>query len=113
MITQSKDYFINPDVLGYALKICSQAAKNEYTLKVILPHCMDLMKEYAIPLVMLTNKDIEDFNDNPVDFIRRMKDITETFYSCKHSAVEMILLFSFYKSKEDQEPDFLREYFSF
>lgn len=113
MVSQSKDYFINPDILGYALKVCSQSVKNVKTIKMIYPHCMTLMQDYAVNLVKHTNKDLEDFEYNPIDFIRKMKDVTETFYSCKHSAVEMIILFCFYRSHEDKEPDYLNEFFSY
>lgn len=113
MITQSKDFFINPDILGYSMKICSQATKNPQTFEFITPQCVTLMKDYAVDLVMLTKKDLEDFSDNPMDFIRKMKDVTETFYSCKHSALEMIIIFCHLRSDPKAEPFFLREFFDY
>jgi nitrate reductase assembly molybdenum cofactor insertion protein NarJ len=113
MIFQSKDYFISPDLLSYALKICAQSMKNPLTIKILSPNCMTLIKEHAVPLVMLTNKDIEDFYDNPTDFIRKMKDITETFYSCRHSLKEVLLIFSYLQSSEDSTPDYLPEVLEF
>lgn len=62
---------------------------------------------------MLTQKDIEDLYDNPIDFIRKMKDITETFYSCKHSALEFVNLACFYQTDKNKEPDLLNEYFEY
>lgn len=69
-----------------------------------------------IPFVQLSNKDIEDFYDNPVDFIRKMKDVTETYYSCRHSAVEFILVFvSIGETEQGENPtldEFLKYLFS-
>jgi importin-7 len=38
MISQTKDYFISPDVLTYSIKICSQSMKNPLTINMFLPH---------------------------------------------------------------------------
>lgn len=81
IVTLSKEYFICPDLLGYSLKVCSQSLKNPTTVVYMLPKSRELIENYVIPLVTLSNKDIEDFYDNPVDFIRKMRDVTETFYS--------------------------------
>ena len=70
---------------------------------------VELIKNYVIELVRLTQKDIEDFYDNPVDFIRKMKDVTETFYSWKYSALDFINLTSFIKSGSNTEPLVLGE----
>ena len=113
MISKSKEYFISPDLLGYALKILSQSTKNPKTAAYIGPNCLDLIKTYSIGLIMLTQKDIEDLYDNPIDFIRKMKDVTETFYSWKHSALEFINLTCFYQTDKNKEPDLLNEFFEY
>jgi importin-7 len=115
MISQSKDYFISPDLLTYSLKNWGQATKYPITIDFISPHWMKLMTEYAISLSMLTSQDEENFSENPMEFIHKMKDVTQTFYSCQHSAIEMILLFCFLRTSEDEEaePDHLRPFFNF
>ena len=113
MIVKTRDCFISPDLLGYALKILSQATKNPKTVGYIGLNCLDIIKTYSIGLVILTQKDIEDLYENPIDFIRKMKDITETFYSWKHSALEFINLSCFIKSNQNADPDLLGEFFEF
>ncbi|CAI2372071.1 unnamed protein product [Moneuplotes crassus] len=92
VVAQSQDYFISPDLLGYAIKVCTQSLKIPNTKDYLLPKSKEIIENYMIPMVQVTNKDIEDFYDNPVDFIRKMKDVTETFYSCRYSAIEFILV---------------------
>lgn len=76
----------------------------------MLAHSEDLIKNYVINLVKISNKDLEDFSDNPMEFIRRMKDVTETFYSSRHSALEFILIFYFTKCKVDENSDYLAQF---
>lgn len=38
MISKTKEYFISPDLLGYALKILSQSTKNPKTAAYIGPN---------------------------------------------------------------------------
>ena len=67
----------------------------------IITMSKDLINNHVIYLTKLAEKDVEDFSDNPVEFIRRAKDYTEKFYSSNHSAIEFILLFMYAKSKID------------
>lgn len=74
---------------------------------------MTLLKDYAIDLLRMSNQDIDDFNNNPMEFINKMKDVTRTFYSGRHSALEMVLLICSIRDPKTDNFVFLREFFEF
>jgi len=95
--------YIDSKVVSYALKVINQATINDGLKSNVEPYMEELLTTYAIPLLKLTKKEIEDFEINPVEHIRTQTDITFTFFSAKSSALDMINYLSTYRSNPKDE----------
>jgi hypothetical protein len=65
--------------------------------------------------MLLTEKDIEDFEADPIEFVRKTRDTSPTAYSAKNSVLEMISHVTRFKSSKDEKefPDYLEVYFQY
>lgn len=81
----------------------------------IKPHLPTILNTHIIPLLFLTEKDVEDFEADPIEFVRKTKDISENFYSAKGAALELISQATRYKSVKDDAaiPDYLEFFFQY
>lgn len=86
----NQEFYVDSTVISYAFKILNQSSNNDFTKSLIEPHMEGLITQRAIRALVLTKKELYDFEINPVDHIRLQHDITHTFYSAKASALEMI-----------------------
>lgn len=65
--------------------------------------------------MLLTEKDVEDFEADPIEFVRKTRDTNPSAYSAKNSVLEMISHVTRYKSTKDETelPDYLELYFQY
>lgn len=108
--------YLDTKVISYAVKVINQATINESLRSHVEPMMEELLTTYAIPLIRLTKKEIEDFECNPVEHIRSQSDITFTFFSAKSSALDMINYLATYRSDPKDEsklPPHLCNFLSF
>lgn len=108
----NQDIYVDSKVISYAFKILNQSSNNEFTKQLVEPHMEQLLTQWAIRGLVLTKKELYDFEINPVDHIRLQHDITFTFFSAKASALEMINLYTKYKWNVD-DPDLPKLLFPF
>jgi hypothetical protein len=60
---------------------------------------MDLLKPYIeailfeniIPIMMITHKDVTLFKEDPIEYIRKQNDFTETLFSPKNTVVDLLM----------------------
>jgi hypothetical protein len=48
--------------------------------------------------MLITHKDISLFKEDPIEYIRKQQDFTETLFAPKNSAVDLLMYFCKYKS---------------
>ena len=48
------------------------------------PYIIDLLFESLIPIMFITEADMENFEINPVEYINKMADFEETMFNSKH-----------------------------
>lgn len=115
LISKSQDIFIYAKVLNFSCKIISTGMNQKIACECIKPHLSTILNTHIIPLLFLTEKDVEDFEADPIEFVRKTKDISENFYSAKGAALELISQATRYKSVKDDAaiPDYLEFFFQY
>jgi hypothetical protein len=116
LISQSQDIFIYSKVLNFCLKIISTGFNHACSVHFIKPHVETILSQYAIPLMLLTEKDIEDFESDPIEFVRKSSDSTASFYSAKSTVLDLITQATRYKinpKDEESMPVYLEYFFKY
>ena len=66
--------------------------------------------------MLLNEKDVEDFESDPIEFVRKTRDASDTVYSAKSSILDLITHATRYKSNKEDEnsfPDYLEFFFQY
>lgn len=66
--------------------------------------------------MLLNEKDVEDFESDPIEFVRKTRDASDTVYSAKSSVLDLITHSTRYKSNKEDEnalPDYLEFFFQY
>jgi hypothetical protein len=74
------------------------------------PFIENIMYETAIPIMMATERDISLFTEDPIEYIRKQEDFTETLYMPKNTTIDMLQYICMFKSGGDKasvKPDYL------
>ena len=81
-------------------------------MKPLLP---DILVSYSIPSMLLSEKDVEDFENDPIEFMRKERDPNPNIYSVRNSILESINHIIKYKSSEEKDalPEFLANFFQY
>ncbi|PRP84900.1 hypothetical protein PROFUN_07554 [Planoprotostelium fungivorum] len=81
-----------PSRIQYScLSFVNHAVRNQVMYPMLKPHVDALFKEVLFPLVCFSNADMELWNDDPEEYLRKEFDIEEDFYSPK-SAASLIII---------------------
>ncbi len=64
--------------------------------------------------MLITHKDISLFKEDPIEYVRKQYDFTETLFAPKNNAVDLLMYFCKYKSgKKSKQPDYLKNFLQF
>jgi hypothetical protein len=64
--------------------------------------------------MLITHKDVTLFKDDPIEFVRKQNDFTETLFSPKNTVVDLLMYLCQYKSnKKNKKPDYLHKFLEF
>ena len=85
------------------------------TMNKLLPFVEKLLFEIIVaPIMLITHRDVTIYNDDPIEYIRKQTDFTETLSSPKNTALDLLLYLCKYKSsKKAKQPDFLKKFLMF
>jgi hypothetical protein len=85
--------------LNFAIKYVSQSTKMPVTMKKLKPFIEKLLYEIIVsPIMLLTHRDVTLFKEDPIEYIRKQTDFTETLYAPKNTAVDLLTYLCKYKS---------------
>jgi len=76
-LLKSKQQYTHVKVLFYAMKYIDKALKSPDLRELLKDHIEDLLFDVLVPAMFLTQKDEEDWTENPIEFIRGEEDIQE------------------------------------
>lgn len=69
--------------MNFAIKYVSQATKLATTMKILKPFVENLLFETIIPIMLITHKDVVLFKEDPIEYIRKQNDFTDTMFNPK------------------------------
>lgn len=115
LISKASEMYIDRQVLSYCFKIMSTCINQSTYRGIVTPLIPGVLTSYCIPLMLMTEKDVEDFEGDPVEFIRKAKDPNPNIYTARNSILEMIRNVIQYKSNPDNGamPDYLEDFFKY
>lgn len=73
-----------------------------------------LFEVVVAPIMLVTHRDVTIFSEDPIEYIRKQTDFTETLYQPKNTAVDLLGYLCQYKSsKRAKQPDYLLKFLGF
>ena len=82
--------YITDDVHRLALTYLASSVEMSVTYKVIKPHLDFLVLQVIFPTLCLTSEEARLFNDDPVEFIRKVHDPMEDFTDPRLAATNLL-----------------------
>ena len=114
LVFKRKTLFVGSMALNNAIKYVSAATKQTVTMNMLLPYVENLLFETIIPIMLITHRDVTLFKDDPIEYIRKQQDFTETLFAPKNAVVDLLLYLCSYKSsKKNKKPDYLNKFLEF
>jgi len=116
LIERTQEYYIDAKVINFSFKILSSGINQMTAIEYLKPHIETCLNTYVIPHILLNEKDIEDFESDPIEFVRKTRDWSDTVYSAKSSVLDFITQATRYRSNkeaDDSLPDYLEFFFEY
>jgi len=90
----SKQIRLSPRVANLALNYVDAAISPAKTYAVLQPHMGLLLSNILFPYLCMTEEDLELWEDDPVEYVRKTSDILEDFYSPRSAACAVLYTLS-------------------
>lgn len=91
IIETSIDNYVAHEIVSNCIRIICKSTKGERELpKQIKDNYDNILFKLCLPLLRLSPLEIEEFNDNPVSYVRNQFDVADTLNSMKNSAIDMM-----------------------
>ena len=115
IIFKRKTHFVGSKALNFVIKLVSSAIKIPLTMEKMKPFIDNILYETAIPLMIISNRDIQLFEEDPIEYVRKQQDLFESIYMPKVTTVELLQLICQYKSTPGRKvkPDYLMPFLAF
>ena len=114
LVLRRRTHFIGSKALNFAIKFVSQSTKLPVTMKILQPFIETLLFETLVPIMLITHKDVTLFKEDPIEYIRKQNDFTETLFAPKNNVIDMLMYLCQYKSvKKAKKPDYLHKFLTF
>jgi importin-7 len=106
---------VGSKALNFGIKYVSQSTKMPATMSKLKPFIEKILYEVLIvPIMMITHRDVSMFSEDPIEYVRKQNDFTETLYQPKNTAVDLLSYLCQYKSsKKAKQPDYLKPFLMF
>lgn len=103
LLLRSQGKFVTDHVFRESLSYLVAAAEMSPTYKVIKPHLQFLITEVIFPCLCLSNEDLESFELDPNEFIRKVYDPLQDWISATNAATNLLQMLARYR-KADTMP---------
>lgn len=84
--------------ISYAIKFVSFCTRVEAAMDILKPFINNILYEIAIPIMLITQQDLDSFESDPQEYIRKQTDFTETLYMPKQILIDLIQQICTYNS---------------
>lgn len=83
LLFKRKTEFVGTKCVSFCIKFVTYSMKVDKTLEKLKPFIEKILYETAIPIMLVTHKDVELFAQDPTEYVRKQLDFTETLYMPK------------------------------
>jgi hypothetical protein len=80
LVLSRKEKLVGSKCLNQALKFISASTKQSNTMEKLKPYVENILYDTIIPIMFVTQKDMNTFNNDPIEYIRNQYDFTETLF---------------------------------
>ena len=85
-----KTNFVGSKCLTFSMKFISAATKTPATMAKLKPFIENILYEVVIPIIMPTQRDVTLFNDDPIEYIRKQEDFSETLFMSRNTVIDLL-----------------------
>jgi importin-7 len=115
-----KSGFVGSKTLNFNIKYVAAATKLQKTMAKLLPFIENILYETVMPIMLVTHKDVTLFQEDPIEYIRKQLDFTETLFMPKNTVIDLLMYICSYTStpktkgkKQKRKPDYLFPFLNF
>ena len=120
LMFKRKTGFVGSKTLNFNIKFVTASTKLQKTMDKLKPFIENILYETIIPIMLITQKDATLFHDDPIEYIRKQQDFTETLFMPKNTVIDLLQYVCSYIStpkvkgkKAKRKPDYLFPFLSF
>lgn len=96
--------FCTDRVVHYCLNFVDLAVELAPTYKLLKPHMDFLLYKVCFPAMCLTNEDIDEFENDPHEFVRKQNSPLADFYDPRISAITLVTSAVKYRGQDTMQP---------
>lgn len=110
-----KSSFVGSKALSFCIKFITNCTKQDHTMEKLKPFMENIMFDTIIPIMYVTQRDMQNFTDDAVEFIRNQYDFSETLFQPKNVVQDLLCYICKYKSdkKKKTKPEYLQKFLAF
>lgn len=113
-----KSNFVGSKALSFNIKFISTCTKHDHTMEKLKPFVENILFDTIVPILYVTEQDIETFSNDPIEFIRDQYDFTETLFQPKNVVQDLLIYICKYregkgKKKAKAKPEYLHKFLGF
>lgn len=101
---RSNGQFCTDRVVYYCLNFVDLAVELAETYKLLKPHMDFLLYKVCFPAMCLTQEDIEEFENDPHEFVHKQNSPLADFYDPRMSAITLVTSAVKYRGKDNFQP---------
>ena len=91
LVFKKKTNFVGSRTLNFNLKLIKQSIKIAGLKEKLIPFVDTILYEIVIPLLIMSNKDIQQFEEDPIEYIRSLFDFLESIFMPKNTTIELLV----------------------
>ena len=116
IIKSSAHSYVADQIVSFAIRIIWKSTKTDNGIpQQLKDEFEEILFKTCLPLLKMSPLEVEEFNDNPVSYIREQFDVSDTVNSTKNTAIDMMMYFATYKPDETSKemPPYLEKFISY
>lgn len=118
LMFKRKTSFVGSKTLNFNIKYVTAGIKLPKTMEKLKPFIDNILYETIMPIMLITHKDATLFHEDPIEYIRKQLDFTETLFMPKNTVIDLLIYICSYASgpktkKTKRKPDYLFPFLNF
>lgn len=90
LMFKRKTGFVGSKTLNFNIKFVTASTKLQKTMDKLKPFIENILYETIIPIMLITQKDATLFHEDPIEYIRKQLDFTETLFMPKNTVIDLL-----------------------